>query len=54
MFELELRLNSLYEALNNNAEIHLSFVNPFDTAMLAAFIKKNRISKELVTAQNYP
>lgn len=30
MFELELRLDSLYEALNNNSAIHLSFVNPFD------------------------
>lgn len=48
MFELELRLNSLYEALNNHTLIHLSFVNPFDTAMLAAFIKKNSISKELI------
>lgn len=48
MFELELRLNSLYEALNNHTLIHLSFVNPFDTAMLAAFIKKNCISKELI------
>lgn len=48
MFELELRLNSLYEALNNRTLIHLSFVNPFDTAMLAAFIKKNSISKELI------
>ena len=48
MFDLELRLNSLYEALNNHTLIHLSFVNPFDTAMLAAFIKKNSISKELI------
>lgn len=48
MFELELRLNSLYEVLNNHTLIHLSFVNPFDTAMLAAFIKKNSISKELI------
>lgn len=53
MFDLELRLNSLYEALNNHTVIHLSFVNPFDTAMLAAFIKKNRISKELIDPNDY-
>lgn len=48
MFEIELRLDSLYEALNNNSVIHLSFVTPFDTAMLAAFVKKNHLSKELI------
>ncbi len=52
IFELELRLDSLYEALNNNSAIHLSFVNPFDTAMLAAFIKKNRLPKKLISSDD--